>query len=187
MPRNLDTATQSQVQSTGVTLAFFLQIVFTTGTYYLSTLPNNFAWGGNTWVGTGSFGSVGQFTEGTDIKAYGTSVTLSGIDPVLLGDCLSDIQIGAPAVLYLGFFNLASMTLVTTPTCVFSGQVDKPSIAAGAQTVSITVNLESYMIRLQRGSFRRCTAADQHIDHPGDTGFDWVPSLNFMALKWGQS
>jgi hypothetical protein len=184
MPRNLDSATKSQLQSLSVTLAFLLQVTFKTGTYYLCTLPNNLSWNGQTWVGTGSLGSVGQISEGTDVQAYGTSVTLSGIDPALLADSLDEIQIGAQATLYLAFLNGGA--LVTDPTCIFSGQVDKPSIQCGAETISITLNLESPMIRLQRGSFRRYTSADQHIDHPGDTGFDWVPSLNFMALKWGQ-
>jgi hypothetical protein len=185
MPRNLDSPTQAQVQANAVYVAFFLQVTFSTGIYYLSTLPCNFVWGGNTWLGMGSLGSVGAIAEGTDIQAYGTNVTLSGIDPVILADCLDDIQIGAQAILYLGFFNATTLTLVTTPTCMFSGQVDQPSIVPGMDTISISLNLESPMIRLQRGSMRRYTAADQHIDHPGDTAFDWVPSLNFMALKWG--
>jgi len=185
MPRNLDTTTKAQVKAGSVTLTFLLQITFKTGTYYLSTLPNNLSWNGQTWVGTGSLGSVGTIPEGSDIQAYGTTVTLSGIDPVLLADSLNDIQIGAQASLYLAFLNNGS--LLTTPTCIFAGQVDKPRIQCGAESVSITLNLESPMIRLQRGSFRRYTAADQHIDHPGDSGFDWVPSLSFMALKWGQS
>jgi hypothetical protein len=185
MPRNLDTATQGQLTAGTVTLAFFLQVTFNTGTYYLCTLPNNFSWNSQSWVGTGSLGQVGQISEGTDIKAYGTSVTLSGIDPTLLADCLNDIQLGAQALLYLGFFNTGTMTLVTNPTCVFSGQVDQPSIQCGPDSVAITLNLESPMIRLQRGSFRRYTTADQHIDNPGDTGFDWVPELNFLAENWG--
>jgi hypothetical protein len=185
MPRDLDTATQAQVVAGTVTLAFFLEITFNTGTYYLSTLPNNFTWNSQTWVGTGGFGQVGQIAEGTDIKAYGTSVTLSGIDPTILADCLNDIQLGAAAVLYVGFFNTGTLTLVAAPTCIFSGQVAEPSIQAGGDTVAITLNLESPMLRLQRGSFRRYTTADQHIDNPGDTAFDWVPELNFLALNWG--
>lgn len=184
MPRDLDTPTQGQVTSLAVTVGFLLQITFNTGVYYLCTLPNNLSWNNQTWVGTGSFGSVGQIAEGSNIQAYGTTVTLSGIDPTLLADSLNDIQIGAPALLYLAFFN-SSNSLVTNPTCVFSGLVDKPSIQCGSDTVSIGINLESPMIRLQRGSFRRYTAADQHINNPGDTGFNWVPSLNFLALRWG--
>jgi hypothetical protein len=185
MPRSLDSTTQGQVQANAVYIAFFVQITFNTGTYYLSTLPCNFVWGGQTWLGTGSFGQVGQISEGTDIQAYGTSITLSGIDQAILADCLNDIQIGAQAIVYLGFFNPTTFTLMATPTCVFSGLVDEPTLAPNMETVSITLNLESPMIRLQRGSFRRYTPADQHIDYPTDTGFDGVAALNFNALKWG--
>jgi hypothetical protein len=184
MPRNLDTATTQQLTSNAISPALFLSITFKTGTSYVSTLPFNLSWNGHTWLGVGDLGQVGVITEGTDVQAYGVSVTLSGIDSTLLADSLDDIQVGLPAILYLAFLN-SSGALITTPTCIFSGQVDKPQIQCGADTVAITLNLESPMIRLQRGSYRRYTSADQHIDHPGDTAFDWVPSLNFCALRWG--
>jgi hypothetical protein len=184
MPRNLDSATQAQTTAPKISTAFLLQITFKTGTYYLCTLPTSLSWNGQTWIGTGSLGQVGQISEGTEVQAYGTTVTLSGIDSTLLADSLSDIQIGAQASLYVAFFD-SNNSLVTAPTCIFAGVVDQPSIQCGADTVSISLDLESEMIRLQRGSFRRFTSADQHIDAPGDTGFDWVPSLNFLALNWG--
>ena len=184
MPRQLDSATISEIGSNQVSLCYLLQITFTTGTVYLTSAPVNLSWNGQTWLGLGSLSSVGPIAEGSDIQAYGCTVTLSGIDPVLIADSLNDIQIGAAATLYVGFLTPA-MALVTAPTIIFAGQVDEPTISYGAETVTISLNLESPLIRLQRGSFRRLTAADQRINYPGDSGFDWVPSLNFMALRWG--
>jgi hypothetical protein len=184
VPRGIDSTTQTVIASNAIRIAFFLQINFKSEISYLSTLPCNIAWNGHTWLGVGSLGTISPVTEGTDIQAYGTSVTLSGIDASLLTESMTDIQLGAPAILYMVLFD-GTGTILGTPTIVFSGQVDKPSVTAGPDTISITLNLESEMINLQRGQMRRLTNADQHIDFPTDTAFTWVPLLNFMALKWG--
>lgn len=184
MPRDIDSTTQTQTSTNDIRIGFLLEITFKSQTSYLSTLPYNLSWNGQTWLGLGSFGQIGEVTEGVDVEAYGTTVSLSGIDVTLLGESLSDIKLGAPALLYLMFFDGAG-NILGTPTIVFGGQVDKPSIVGGPDTVTITLNLETEMINLQRSQMRRLTSADQKIDFPNDISFDWVPQLNFLALKWG--
>ena len=186
MPRNIDAPNQAQLQSNNLAIAFFAQIAFKSEIAYASTLPFDLNWNGHLWKGTGSLSKIGQITEGTDVQAYGTVLTLSGIDASLLNECLTDIQIGASATVWMVTFD-ASGNIIGAPTIVFSGQVDEPSIDGGTSTVSISLNLESPMINLGRGHFRRLTSADQHIDFPDDTAFSWVPQLSFLALRWGQS
>jgi hypothetical protein len=186
VPRDLDTATATEITSNAIRLALLLEITFKSQTCYVSTLPFNLNWNGVTWVGVGSLGQIGGITEATDVQAYGTSVSLSGIDANLLNECMTDIQLAAPAILYMAFFD-AGGNILGMPTVAFAGQVDKPQVSAGPTTITISLNLESEMINLQRGQMRRLTNADQHIDYPDDTAFTWVPLLNFMALKWGTS
>jgi hypothetical protein len=184
MPRLIDSATQGELTSNAVRLACLLEITFKSQTCYVSTLPYNIEWDGQLWKGTGSLGQVSTISEGTDVQAYGTSVSLSGIDANLLNECMTDIQLAAPATLYLCFLDPAG-NILGTPTVVFGGQVDKPAVQAGPTTISISLNLESEMINLQRGQMRRLTTADQHIDFPDDTAFQFVNLLNFLAMKWG--
>lgn len=184
MPRNLDPAVAAETQANDIRLAFFLEIAFKSETSYISTLPFNYVWNGQTWAGAGNLGSIGTISEGTDIQAYGTTVTLSGIDSSLLAEATGDIQLGAPATLYMAFFDEA-LNIIGSPFPVFSGQVDQPSIQASVDTVTITLNLESPMIRLQQGSFKRLTDADQRMLYPDDCSMQWVSLLSFQALRWG--
>lgn len=184
MPRNLDTLNAAQTSASAVSVAFFLEITFKSQTSYITSLPFSYTWNGQTWLGIGSLGSIQTVQEGLDVEAYGTSVTLSGIDPVLLPESLTDIQIGAPAILYMAFID-GSMNVIGTPTPLFQGQVDQPTIKPGTDSVSITLNLESPLVRLQRGSYLKLTDADQRIAYPNDSAFSWVNLLNFQALKWG--
>jgi hypothetical protein len=130
----------------------------------------------------GSLGAVGEIQESTEIKADGTSVQLSGIDPALLNESLNDIQLGAPATLWLGIFSEGAV-LAAYP--IFVGTVDKPQIPIGPDTISIQLALETRMANLQRASNRRYTAADQRSYYPSDTGFNWVETLNDISLIWG--
>jgi hypothetical protein len=136
-----------------------------------------------TFVGVGSFASVGAIKEGSDAAAYNTTVTLSGIDPVLLGESMSDVQPGLQALLWLGLM-LETGVVVGTPYQVFSGIIDAPSVHVGPDTVSITLNLESRMVDFQRASNRKYTSADQRLRYPKDSGFDFVPRLNDYVGKW---
>ena len=113
----------------------------------------------------------------------GTSLSLSGIDSALYAECLTDIQLGAPAVVWIVF--LSQGAVIGTPYRQFSGQVDKPSVNVAGESITISLALENRLTNLQRPSSRRYTSTDQRIKYPDDTGFVWVEPLNDIALIWG--
>lgn len=55
----------------------------------------------------------------------------------------------------------------------------------GHTNLTIELALENRMIDLQRAINRRYTAANQHIQYPNDTAFNWVETLSDQALRWG--
>ncbi|HLH35994.1 MAG TPA: hypothetical protein VKX41_15080 [Alloacidobacterium sp.] len=182
--RNLSSPMVQAIQSDYIRPAFLAMLNFTTGIQYVWTGPGPLVWNGNTYTGVGSLGQVGTISEATEVRADGTTVTLSGIDPALMGDCLNDVRVGAPAVIYFALVD-QSGALIGTPYPLFSGTVDKPVVSVGPDSISISLALESRLTNLQRATQRRYTAADQHIKYPDDTGFNWVEILNDIALRWG--
>lgn len=183
MPRDLSSGMQAAVVTNRISLAILAILTFKSKTEYVWSGVGNLVYAGNTYLGVGSLGSVGAITESTDVHAYGTTVALSGIDPTLLGECLTDIKLGAPAVLLLALLD-SSGNILGTPQTIFSGQVDKPSIEPGVKEVAISLALESKLTNLSRASNRRYTSADQQLYYPGDGFFNWVEQLNDIALKW---
>ncbi len=137
---------------------------------------------GNTYAGIGSFGAVSDIDEGSEVRADGMSIALSGIDPALMADTLNDIQVGAAVTVWLGLFKNGAV-VATYP--LFAGTVDKPTIVAGVDTITIALALETRMANLQRATNRRYTAADQRNYFSLDSGFNWVEVLNDIALLWG--
>jgi hypothetical protein len=185
MPRSLDTNMEAALQLGLICPAILAVLTFRSSTQYVWSGVGPLTWNAMTFLGVGSLGKLGAISEGIEIKADGTSVTLSGIDPTLYGESMDDIQLGASATLYLALLEPTTGAIIGTPYTLYEGTVDKPTSTAGVGTIAITLALESRMTNLQRGTGRRYTSADQNIAYPSDSGFDWVEQLNDTALRWG--
>ncbi|RZU39324.1 hypothetical protein [Edaphobacter modestus] len=184
MPRQIDPSMYSALQ-TGTIIPFFIaELAFKTSVQRVWSGVGNLTVDGQLFVGVGSFAQVGTIQEGTNVEAYGTTLTLSGIDPVLLEESLVDVQPGAQAIIWFGLMNQAG-NVIGTPYQIFSGTMDQPSVSVGPDSITITLALENRMIDLSRASNRRYTSADQRIQYPTDSGFSWVEVLNDQALIWG--
>lgn len=183
MSRNLDSALLAALSNGLISPVFMAVLTFKSSTQYVWSGIGNLIFNGHTYKGIGSLGKIGAINEGVEVKADGTTVTLSGIDPVLLSDSMTDIQPGAPAKLYFGL--ISEGILIGTPYQLYSGTMDSPSVSVGDKTLSITIALENRMIDLSRPNARRYTSADQRIAYPTDSGFSWVEQLVDMSLLWG--
>jgi hypothetical protein len=123
---------------------------------------------------------------GMNISFVGLAVYYTGTPQTkisLIYEALNDVRMGAPAKIWFGL--MANGALIGTPYLVFSGTVDKPNVQIDEKTASITLALENRLVNLQRANQRRYTAADQKLAYPTDMAFNWVESLNDIALRWG--
>ncbi len=186
MPRNIDPILLSALSARECTPVDLVQITFRSETSYAWTGVGELAWNGKLFKGIGSVGGLGDVVEGTEVRADGTSVLLSGIDNIFLGAAMTDILLGAPAYRWLGAVYPGTNQLIGTPYLIFSGQVDKPRIYTGPEKSTITLALETRMINHSRASNRRYTAADQHANgYPDDTLFNSVEITADIQLVWG--
>jgi hypothetical protein len=186
MARDLSTPMISgpgSITSNHVYPAFLVDITFHTQTEHVWTGVGNLVWNGNTYKGVGSLGKVGAISESAELSAQGTSISLSGIDPVLLAESLGDIQLMAPADIWFVLFDQYG-NILGTPYLAFGGVVDQPVLDIGTEELRIELKLESRLADLQRASSRRYTSADQMLYYPTDMGLHWVEILNDQALLW---
>lgn len=194
MPRNLDTAMATAISAKFLCPIVLVDLDINNETLHIWSGVGNFPWNGNTYTGVGDLGQVTPAREGIDIQANGASLSLSGVDPALVNAALSDIQLGAPATIWLGAVNEQSLQLEGAPVVMFSGLVDAPSVnmaipdpnatdGVPAQA-AITIPLESRLAMLGAGQQRKYSRADQNLTYPDDTAFIWVSLMNYLALKW---
>jgi len=181
--RNISSPMLSGILASPIRPAFLVMLTFYSGIEYVWTGVGNLVYAGNTYLGVGSLGKIGAVTEGTQVNADGTTVSLSGIDLTLLGYCLTEIQVGAPASICFALVDV-NLNIIGVPYPLFVGCVDQPVLQIGMETLEIALKLESRLSNLQRASMRRYTAADQSLYYPTDSGFSWVEQLNDQALRW---
>ena len=163
--------------------AILAQLTFKSGTIWVWSGVGPLIYGGNTYKGVGTLGSIGAIVEGLSVQAAGTVISLSGIDPALYGDSMEDIVTGQPAKIW--FALLSQGAIIGAPFLAFSGLIDRPTVSEGGDSITISIALESRLTNLQRPNCRRYTSADQRIKYPTDIGMTWVEPLCNTANRWG--
>ncbi len=89
--RTLNSAMQAALSAGVLVPAFLVSLTFVTGTTYVWSGVGPLVWSGNTYQGVGTLGKIGTISEGIQVRADGTTVTLSGVDPTLYADSMDDI------------------------------------------------------------------------------------------------
>lgn len=181
--RNLDSALRAALANKVVCPAVLAMLTFKSGPVLVWTGLGPLVYGGNTYQGVGTLGQVGAIVEGIGVEAFGTTVSLSGIDPALYGDSMDEITTGLPAKIWFALLNQGQV--IGVPFLAFSGYVDKPTVSEGVESITITINLESRLTNLQRANARRYTSADQRRKFPTDSGFFYQEALCNTANVWG--
>lgn len=166
--------------------AFFVQATFASSTVYLWTGRGSVTWNGQTWLGVGSMGSISNIEEGSDVQARGIVLTMSGIDPTLLGDVMTEMQQGLPVTVYFALFD-ATPSLILNPVIAFQGRMDQPTLDVSGETATIQIACESRLMDLNTPAERRYTNEDQQRDYPDDLGFEFVNSIQEITIYWGRS
>lgn len=181
--RNLSTAMSTAVAAPVLYPAFLVDLQFADNTYYCWLGVGSLVANGHTYLGVGTFGSISTIAEGTGVEAKGVTLKLSGLDATLLPEARDEVTLASRCKVYLAF--LASTgTLVDTPLCLFSGIMDGPEFDIDTNTASISIDVETKMVDLNRSRGGRLTAQDQRARYPNDSCLDWVSKNQDMNLIW---
>ena len=140
-----------------------------------------------TYIGTGTFGGVSATNERTDLTASGVTLSLSGIPSSLVSTALGQVQQGRLCQVWMALLNTSTGTLVNNPYELFAGFSDVTVLTEQGETSTISIQAENRLVDLERARIRRYTDEDQKSEHSGDTGFEFVPSLQDKVILFGKS
>lgn len=163
-------------------MALFAQLTFSGGTVYVWSGAGSVTWNGHTWSGIGGFLGLPDIGDNSSIEARGVSISLSGFDPTLLADVMSEFQLGLPMAVYIGFY--VSGSLYATPLSAWYGNTDQPTVRIENDVATITINGENEIVDISTPADRRYTQQDQQMDWPQDTGMNFVLSLQGVTTFW---
>ena len=185
MPRQISPQMLAALGSGSLRPAIFVEATFITGPVYCWTGTGPITWNGQTWLGIGTFGSLSNVEEGTTVEAKGITLTLSGLDPTLLTDVLTEYQVGLPVMVWIGLFDI-NRQLIPDPLVAWAGRMDQPTLSVDGTTCSLSIACENRLLDMNTSVERRYTNDDQQLDYPGDRGFEFVTSIQEVSLYWGR-
>ncbi len=184
--KDLTAAFIAELQATVKSPAIFFQGDFATGTVYLWSGLGPIDWNGQTWSGVGTFTSISQISETSNVRADGIVCTLSGITEAIRSLVLGEVQQGKEGIVYIGFIDTDG-NVVVDPANAFEGRLDVPSMKDGGKDITVSLTYETRLRDLQRPREFRYTNESQKLLFPNDIGFEYVPSIQDFNGKWGRA
>jgi len=133
-----------------------------------------------TFTGTGSLLSIGDLSEVKDLSAENLDITLSGIPSEIVSLALQEPYQKRVCRLYIGEQSTSDIVEV------FSGKMDKMSIADSGEDSVIKLSVESKLVELERNSGWRYTNDNHQSRYSSDTFFSYVASLQDQQIAWGR-
>jgi hypothetical protein len=163
-----------------------VQLQFKTETLYLWSGLYSTTWNGNVYFGAGPLLSISGISENSTVEAKNVTISVSGIPSDIIGLALGEVQRGLPASVYFGLFEADGVTLIANPVLAYVGKMDQPTITDAGDACTIGINVENALVDMNRSVWRRYTDADQQMDHPGDLGCSFVPSIEEIQIYFGR-
>lgn len=185
MSRGLSTENLNAADSDVPVPIYFLSLDFASGVVYMHSRIGTITWGGNDWIGVGSFGEISAVEETSELSVKTVTYTLSGIPNEFISIVHEEHYQGRAARLYLGFIDRTTRQLVDTPFILDTGRMNVPEISDDA-TCQVTLTAQSRISLWDRPAIRRYTDADQQKRFPGDKGCAFVNQAAQKELNWGR-
>ncbi len=184
MSRTLPTGMVAKLTEGEIELFHALELQFSTTIYLWTGIGDKTLTpeGGssNTYLGVGNILNIGESAETADLSAKGLNLSLNGLNSSILSAALSENYQGNLAKLYLGIVGVSNMAEV------FSGYMDVMTINEAAETVEISLSVESRLIALERPRVARYTkSSHQSISgNSGDKFFNFLTDIQDKRVEW---
>jgi len=142
--------------------------------------------GGETYLGTGNLLSIGGLEEVNDLSAKRITLQLSGVPASLVSLALQEPYQNRDCKIYFGANDITDPTEVFSVIEVFSGLMDVMTIEDSGDTSTISLTVESKLVRLEKASNWRYTQGSHQSRYSSDTFFAYVADLQDRDIVWGR-
>lgn len=186
MPRAGSATTLAAFADARVVFYALVELDYAGDPVRVTSLPYAVTYEGNTYVGVGGLGSIGEIAEGSEIRSYGVSLRMSGIPLAYAKQVIAQDGQGRAGRIWLGVLDPDSHAASGQPVLVYQGRIDVTDIELGS-AIAVTVTLESRLIDWERARHYLYTDADQQAAFPGDTFLEFVAGVADMEITWGRA
>lgn len=184
MSRGLSAGVISALSSNTVRPIIFAELHFSSGVVYTHDGIGTYTWGSQDWIGIGSFGTISNIQEGSEVSPYSITLMLSGLDSTMSSAALTEDYFMREVTLYLGMLDEDDV-LIDTPTQLWTGFMDVMTVNigdSGGDTIELVC--ESELAKFDRSSNLRYTHVQQQKVNSSDLFFEFLKDIEGAKIRW---
>lgn len=183
MTRIVNSGNATELAKSAIIGCVLADLDFASGHLYVNDGLTAVSFGGNTYVPLGSFAGLDAVEETLDTIARAVVMTLSGVDPSIIGTAQNETYQNRAVIIYFALIDQKLGTPVATPEIAWEGRMDTMKISIDQNVGKITLNCEHRLRREPK--IARYTDVDQQNLHTGDTFFNFTATIAGFKSQWG--
>lgn len=137
------------------------------------------------FTAVGGFGAIDAVREDTELRPNAVKLTLSGVDPDLLAEALTEDYQNRECTISIAFLDTATGQMVANPYQVFTGPIEQMSVELAEGSASIVLTAQDEFARWGHPRQLLYTDAQQKQLWSGDNGLNQVVYIQNRQLYWG--
>lgn len=152
------------------------------GPVRLHTGVGDIVFRGTTYQGIGNLAGIGDVKEDGEMNTGSVVLTMSGLDPLVIHQALSDESIGRDGTVWIAFTDEAGQ--IVDYEELFPGRIASVPIVIGDQN-TVSLRLTSRMDVWDKPGNERYTNQSHQQRHPGDEFLCYVAPMAEKSIYWG--
>lgn len=137
------------------------------------------------YTAVGGFGAIDVVSEDSDRRPRAVRMTLSGIDPTLLSEALTEDYQDRECTIKVAFLDTTTLQMVATPYQLFAGPIEQMVVDLDHNQAAITLTAQDEFARWAQPRQFLYTDAQQKQLWDGDNGCNQVVYIQTRQLVWG--
>lgn len=182
MGRIIDPAALAELSAKNLRYMYMVDFQFDSGSIAFNTSLDQYTFDSKVFIGAGNLGQIGDVEETSNLDPANCTVTLSGVNQVILAALLAENYVNRRGIVYIALLD-TSNAIVGAPFIYFDGLVSSLSITYG-KIAQINITLKDRLSLWARPKIRRYTNQEQIKDFPTDKGFEFVESIADKEVIW---
>jgi len=192
--RSFDTDLRESLQGYEIQIFHLVSLDIEGDIVYLTDYHRNLTFDGQIWVAAGHLLQFTNIKENRELRIDEVTLSLSGIDQILVSAALQNNIIDKKLKIYLGVHHrdeqygstIKADPLYVDPLLIFEGSVSSLAISETDDTVTVSVTATNYFADFNRRNGRHTTDEEQQHYFPGDKGFEFSTRIR-KDIKWGKA
>ena len=180
--RTVDADLLAESSSSIFRSVLFAKLAFPSGTVFVHNSVGTYKFGGDTYLGVGTFGSIDPITDTLGMANRPVVLSLSSVNDEIIQAVRDDDILGRDADLYLGVMD-ENMRLKGTPENWWSGYMEAPSLSVGDEN-AVKLSLQSRASRLKEKNGKRYTVEEHQAEYAGDLFLEFLPYVQEASVAW---